>query len=79
MSPADIVVPADQAEGTKFALRSWLKPVGAAVVRDEAIAEVETDKVTIDIRASRAGMIHAVLVAVGDEVKEKQPIYDLNM
>lgn len=69
MSPADIIVPADQAEGTKFALRSWLKPVGAAVVRDEAIAEVETDKVTMEIVAPTDGVISAQLVQQGAELQ----------
>ncbi len=69
MSPpdrtVDIVVPADQAEGTKFALRAWLKPVGAKVARDEAIAEVETDKVTMEIVAPADGVIAAQLVEKG--------------
>ena len=38
---------------------------------------METDKVSLDIRASQAGVIDKVLVAVGDTVKERQPIYTL--
>ena len=38
---------------------------------------METDKVSLDVRASRAGIIRALLVAEGDDVKEKQPIYEL--
>jgi pyruvate/2-oxoglutarate dehydrogenase complex dihydrolipoamide acyltransferase (E2) component len=48
-----------------------------AVDENEVVAVIETDKVSLDVRASRAGVISAVLVAVGDEVKEKQPIYML--
>ena len=69
MSPTDIIVPVDQAEGTKFALRSWLKPVGAKVSRDEAIAEVETDKVTMEIVAPTDGVISAQLVERGAELQ----------
>ena len=48
-----------------------------AVDENEVVAVIETDKVSLDVRASRAGVISAVLVAVGDEVREKQPIYML--
>ena len=65
----DIVVPADQAEGTKFALRAWLKPVGSKVARDEAIAEVETDKVTMEIVAPVDGVLSAQLVEKGAELQ----------
>ena len=69
MSPIDLVVPADQAEGTKFALRGWLKPVGAKVARDEAVAEVETDKVTMEIVAPADGVLTAQLVEKGAELQ----------
>lgn len=73
----DIVVPADQAEGTKFALRAWLKPVGAKVSRDEAIAEVETDKVTMEIVAPADGVIAAQLVEKGAELQPGMKIGEL--
>ncbi|MHB1206251.1 MAG: dihydrolipoamide acetyltransferase family protein [Rhodospirillaceae bacterium] len=69
MSPVDLIVPADQAEGTKFALRAWLKPVGAKVARDEAVAEVETDKVTMEIVAPVDGVLSAQLVEKGAELQ----------
>ncbi|MBX7200787.1 MAG: 2-oxo acid dehydrogenase subunit E2 [Rhodospirillaceae bacterium] len=73
----DIVVPVDQAEGTKFSLRSWLKPVGARVARDEAIAEVETDKVTMEIVAPTDGVISAQLVQKGAELQPGMKIGEL--
>ncbi len=73
----DIVVPVDQAEGTKFSLRSWLKPVGAKVARDEAIAEVETDKVTMEIVAPNDGVISAQLVQKGAELQPGMKIGEL--
>lgn len=39
----DIRAPQDT-EGTKSALRAWLKQVGEAVRADEPLAELETDK-----------------------------------
>ena len=38
---------------------------------------METDKVALDIKASKDGVIDEVLVKVGDEVKERQAIYKL--
>ena len=54
-----------------------LAEVGQAIDENEVVAVVETDKVSLDIRASRPGVISAVLVGVGDEVKERQPIFVL--
>jgi pyruvate/2-oxoglutarate dehydrogenase complex dihydrolipoamide acyltransferase (E2) component len=51
----------------------------AAQEHNEVIAVIETDKVVLDVKASRSGVIEAVLVKVGEEVKEKQPIYRLRV
>ena len=44
---------------------------------NEIVAVIETDKVALDVKASRSGIVEAVLVRVGDEVKEQQPLYSL--
>ena len=38
---------------------------------------VETDKVSLDIKATRSGVVKAVLVEVGQTVKEEEAIYEL--
>ena len=38
------------------------KAAGDAVQEDEVIAQIETDKVTIDVRAPRAGTLTDILV-----------------
>ena len=65
------------AEGVLGTVEEVLAEVGQAVDENEVVAVVETDKVSLDIRASRSGVIAAVLVAVGEEVKEQQPIFEL--
>ena len=51
--------------------------VGQSVEENEVVAVVETDKVSLDIKASRSGVVKEVLVSVGDEVKELQALYAL--
>ena len=65
------------AEGVLGKVEEVLCTPGQAVEENEVIAVVETDKVTLDVRASSKGVIAAVLIEVGDEVKERQPIYTL--
>ena len=65
------------AEGTLGTVEELLLGIGQSVSENEVIAVVETDKVTLDIRASKGGVISGILVEVGDEVKEMQPLYDL--
>ena len=65
------------AEGTLGTVEELLAEVGQKVEEMEVVAVVETDKVSLDIKASQSGVIKAVLVSVGDEVKEKQPLYTL--
>ena len=40
-----------------------LKQQGQAVAEDETIAQIETDKVTVDIRAPKAGVLATVDVS----------------
>lgn len=55
-------------------IASWLKAVGDSVARGEAIAEIETDKTTVEMEAMSAGTLAEILheegatVAVGDVI-----------
>ena len=53
------------AEGT---ISSFLKAVGESVSKDETIAEIETDKVALEVPATASGVIEAWTVAEGDAV-----------
>jgi len=64
----DVIVPSmgeSVAEGT---IGSFLKQVGDSVSNDETIAEVETDKVALEVPASSDGVITEWLVSEGDAV-----------
>ncbi len=47
----------------------WLKQVGEAVAADEPVADLETDKVSVQLPAPTAGVLTEQRFAVGDTVK----------
>lgn len=55
-------------------IAAWLKAVGDSVQRGEAIAEIETDKTTVEMEAMSAGTLAEIVheegatVAVGDVI-----------
>src|SRR4030095_12611986 len=53
------------AEGT---MSKWLKKVGDAVKRDEALFEISTDKVDAEIPSPSAGILAEILVGEGKTV-----------
>ena len=46
---------------------NWIKGDGEAVVKDEIICELETDKVNVELNAEASGILH-IVVAVGETV-----------
>lgn len=49
-------------------LASWLKQVGDTVCKGDAIAEVETEKATVDLEAPADGTLVEIVVPDGTEV-----------
>ena len=64
----DIKVPAMGESVTEGTLANWLVKPGQAVKQDDPIAEIETDKVAIEVPAPAAGVITEQLVKEGDTV-----------
>ena len=52
----------DEQEGTKAVVRAWLKRVGDAVVENDPLVELETDKVTQEVPAPAAGVLAEILL-----------------
>jgi pyruvate dehydrogenase E2 component (dihydrolipoamide acetyltransferase) len=52
----------------------WLKKPGEKVARGEALLEVETDKVTMEVEAYEAGYLRTLLVAEGEMAEAMSPI-----
>jgi 2-oxoglutarate dehydrogenase E2 component (dihydrolipoamide succinyltransferase) len=65
----DIVVPALGESITEGTIAAWLKAPGDAVGVDEPLAELETDKATVEIGAPKAGVLAEILVAAGEDVE----------
>jgi 2-oxoglutarate dehydrogenase E2 component (dihydrolipoamide succinyltransferase) len=65
----DIVVPTLGESVTEATIAQWLKKPGEAVARDEPLVELETDKVTLEVNASEAGVLAEVLADEGDNVE----------
>ena len=65
----DIVVPALGESVTEATVAQWLKKPGEAVARDEPLVELETDKVTLEVNASEAGVLAEVLADEGANVE----------
>ncbi len=68
-----VLVPQAGESVTEGELAVWHKENGAAVTVDEIIAEVETDKASLEIRAPVAGTL-SVLVEIGSTVTVGQKI-----
>ncbi|CEF64103.1 Dihydrolipoyllysine-residue succinyltransferase component of 2-oxoglutarate dehydrogenase complex, mitochondrial [Strongyloides ratti] len=55
----------------------WIKAVGDFVNEDDLVAEIETDKTSVEVPAPRAGTIVKFLVQDGEKVGPKQKLYEL--
>jgi 2-oxoglutarate dehydrogenase E2 component (dihydrolipoamide succinyltransferase) len=64
----EVRAPAEQTEGTRSQLLRWLKPVGAAVLANEPLIEIETDKVTVEVAAPASGVLGATLKHEQEEI-----------
>ena len=64
----EIVVPTLGELVTEATVGKWFKKAGDAVKADEALAELETDKVTLEVNAPAAGVISEIVVKEGETV-----------
>ncbi|AWM77496.1 dihydrolipoamide acetyltransferase family protein [Phenylobacterium parvum] len=75
----DILMPALSPTMEEGILAKWLVKVGDSVRSGDVIAEIETDKATMEVEAVDEGVVEALLVAEGTEgVKVNTPIARLS-
>ena len=58
-------------EGT---LSSWLKKEGDSIQQDEVLAEIETDKVVIEVTAMKDGVMEKIIAPEGSTIKSSEVI-----
>lgn len=66
---AEILVPALGESVSEATVAQWLKQVGDTVEVDDPIVELETDKVTLEVNATEAGVISEIVAQEGDNVE----------
>ena len=65
----EIKVPALGESVTEATVAKWMKKVGDAVAKDEALCELETDKVTLEVNAPAAGTLAEIRADEGANVE----------
>ena len=58
-------------EGT---LSTWHKKPGDAVQKNEKVADIETDKIVLEVTAPEAGVLKSITKKEGDTVSSREPI-----
>jgi|APTNR8051073442_1049403.scaffolds.fasta_scaffold00036_41 2-oxoglutarate dehydrogenase E2 component (dihydrolipoamide succinyltransferase) len=74
MPSVDIVVPKFPESVSEGTLSRWHKKAGAAVKAGEKIADVETDKIVIDVTAPAAGILARITKPEGTVVRSNEVI-----
>jgi pyruvate dehydrogenase E1 component beta subunit len=73
--PIEILMPALSPTMEEGTLAKWLKAEGDTIAPGDAIAEIETDKATMEVEAIDEGTLGRILIAEGTEgVKVNTPI-----
>jgi len=66
--PTNVIMPSLGFDMTEGLLARWLKNEGDPVGKGQAIAEIETEKATVEIEAATAGILARILVQAGETV-----------
>lgn len=64
----ELTIPSVGESVTQVTIASWLKEDGDYVEMDEAVAELESDKATVELNAEKSGILK-ILVAEGEDVE----------
>jgi pyruvate/2-oxoglutarate dehydrogenase complex dihydrolipoamide acyltransferase (E2) component len=67
----DVIIPrlGSSDESDEVRILRWIKTQGASVYKGEALLEVETDKVNVEIEAPDDGLLNEISAREGDYVK----------
>ena len=65
----DITVPTLGESVSEATVGAWRITVGDAVKKDDILVELETDKVSVEVRAEQDGVVTAISAEEGDTVE----------
>jgi pyruvate/2-oxoglutarate dehydrogenase complex dihydrolipoamide acyltransferase (E2) component len=67
----DVIIPrlGSSDESDEVRILRWIKSAGASVTKGEALLEVETDKVNVEVEAPEDGILGQIAAQEGDFVK----------
>lgn len=74
MSTTEILMPELGESVHEGTVSRWLKNVGDAVMEDEPVVEIMTDKVNTELQAPAAGVLVKILIPEGESVKVFEPL-----
>jgi 2-oxoglutarate dehydrogenase E2 component (dihydrolipoamide succinyltransferase) len=77
MAIVELKVPSPGESITEVTIARWLKKTGDVVEKDEALAEIDSDKATLTLNAEDSGKIE-ILAAEGDTVKVGQVVVKID-
>lgn len=72
--PIDVLMPQLSPTMTEGRLARWTRAVGDKVSAGDVLAEVETDKATMEVEAAEDGIIHAIIGEIGTDLPVGAPI-----
>jgi pyruvate dehydrogenase E2 component (dihydrolipoamide acetyltransferase) len=73
----DILMPQMGYDMTEGTVVRWVKKVGDRVQRGDVVAEIETDKATVEIEAFESGTLLRILAETGETIPVGEPIATL--
>ncbi len=77
MAIVELKVPSPGESITEVTIAKWLKQTGDIVEKDEALAEIDSDKATLTLNAEDSGKIE-IMAAEGDTVKIGQVVVKID-
>ncbi|GIV83863.1 MAG: dihydrolipoamide acetyltransferase component of pyruvate dehydrogenase complex [Candidatus Roseilinea sp.] len=72
--PTPIIMPKFEMAQESGTIARWLKRVGEPVAKGEAVLEVETDKITMEVESPADGILDSILAEAGASVPIGRPI-----
>ncbi len=74
MARVEVLLPQWGMGMSEGAITAWLKAVGDEVTEDEALAEVEAEKVEETLESPATGTLVEILVPEGETVEVRTPV-----